>query len=266
MLNFNLNSFDPSAFSGGANASSGGGLAMLGGLGSLANIKDDPLGAVTSALSVVPVVGQIAGIVGSIGKAFGVGPDAWADVESRTLAEIKTIIDYGAKKYLQGANESNIAQKLTQYDMYIVSDAQYRKDIAKRQSAQNSKKRSQLMYEKLTEHIQGMRQSMSKGFDIKIETKRVQGSGVTSYKNVDFNHSFIKPVQAATYVGNAIKKQELIQAVKPSAALPTSENYPVDAGASTNEDKGGNVIVAALFGFGLLVVGGVIYLIKKKKK
>lgn len=264
MLNFNLNAFDSSAFSGGVNATSGGGL-LLGGIKTISNFNDNPLAAVTSALSPIPIIGDIANTVGGLLSSVGVGPDSWADVESRTLAEIKTIIDYGANKYLQGANQSNIAQKLSDYDMYIVSDAQYRKDISKRQSAQNSKQRSQLMYQKLTEHIQGMRQSMSKGFDIKIETKRVQASGVTSYKNVVFDHSFIQPVQAATYVANTAKEEALQQAVKPSNALPTSDNYPADS-ADNSTEKDGNLLIAGVVGFITILIFGIVYLVKKKKK
>ncbi|WP_028889066.1 hypothetical protein [Tenacibaculum ovolyticum] len=176
-------------------------------------------------------------------NSLGIGPDKWSTVETRTRNEVKTIIDYGVKKYLKG-NQLRTSD-LTAFDKYIVADSQYRKNVAKTQSSTNSRKRSILMFELLTEYLNEFRQSYSGLFDMNSVVFNIRTSGITSYKNVRFTHSFIPNSPSMVYsakspkhVVTSVKPSKIPQTittttVAPHVLLPTDSEY-------LGTDKNGN--------------------------
>ncbi|WP_440066693.1 hypothetical protein [Tenacibaculum discolor] len=212
------------------------------------------------------------GLVSTALDLLGIGPDDWADVEARSKSEVGTIISYGVKKYLQKS-----VPDLTGYDKYICADAQYRLDVTKTQSASNSIRRGKLMHSMLLVHIKDFRFKNSNSCDIVLKTMSVQGSGITSYKGVAFNHSFISPIEYGYYTKKSTK-----QPVKPvevtgkpvtdvGTGVPSTDvNIPTDSPYfedKPNENEGSfnwlYVIIPAVV-VGVWKLGE--FLIKKIKK
>lgn len=233
---------------------------------SYTSIQNDPLNFVSDLVgSIIP--GADAVIDGTL-NLLGIGPDDWADVEARTRAEVVTIIEYGQNKYFKDATVSDYANALTEFDRYIMSDAQYRLDVTKSQTASNSINRGKLMYELLHEYINNFRTSLTDKFTYVLTSGRVQGSGITSYKNAVFNHSFIDSIKYASYTvkaggSNLDGDISSITAFVPSSIPTDSEYLGGDEAESTSKFNWLFVVIpVAVVAIGM----GVKWLYKKFKK
>lgn len=240
---------------------------LLGGANSTSQID-----AISSIANLIPGGGLVAGLVGGVASAVGLGPEDWASVEARTKKEIDTIIEFGVSKYL---GENSTADDFTKYDQYIATDAQYRLDVTKRQDAPNSINRGKLMYKLLHQHLSVVREKLSSDFVIKKVKVDPTTLGIKSYKGAYFNMPYLGRI---TYVHYEPKRSTVrpinVTAnpvdtnVKPTSTGSAGSN-PTPTGSANEENN-------ALKHFGWIglavtaVVGGVIalavYLIKKFKK
>lgn len=241
---------------------------LLGGVTSFSQI--DPISAISSATNaILPGVGSL---IGGIANVVGLGAEDWSSVEARTKKEIQTIINHGINKYL-GSNST--AEDFTKYDQYIATDAQYRIDVTKRQSAPNSINRGKLMYQLLHQHLKAFREEMSKKFVLTKKRIDPTSLSIKSYKGATFNMPYLGSITYAHYE----PKRSTVKPVNVTANPVDTNVKPTStgsAGSSPTVSDSANEENNALKHFGWIglaltaVIGGVIalavYLIKKIKK
>lgn len=227
------------------------------------NFQSDPIGAVAGLVNLIPGGGLISGLVGGVASLAGLGADDWSDVEARTKKEVQTIIDYGIRTYLGSDAKAN---DFTKYDQYISTDARYRLDITKTQTAQNSIQKGKLQYQLLMQHLEAFRKEMSKHFVLTKETKSASALNIKSYKGGYFTHPFIEPVTYAKYEAkrNPVKPIDITSNPVDTSITNTDTSTSTDNDNNSDQDKPKGVLGWVLFGATFLA--GIVYLIYKKVK
>lgn len=222
-----------------SSASNGGGFfSSLGGLkgamNSVDNFAKDPLNTILGFASKIPVIGDIVGVVASVGKFIGGlfgGVDFDKDVKPKVIQRASSQINHAKSFYLSDKNLTP-ANALTRADMYINAvKKQYQGRRPKLKSAA-WKKGYDMHIALLNEFTTQLRKNISDSFNIQNKTEDLRNRGLINYLGdpCNFKYGYLIPYAVYTL------KPQKVAGVNKQGVSVDSQGVPVKPSSTTKSN------------------------------